>query len=71
MTKPLFSKGMRKHIRFQKARIRREFSDLGQQQELISKLYEGFAKKTEKKPVQINKGTQKKREELALGKKEK
>lgn len=62
---------MRKHIRGQKARIRREFSDLGKQQELISKLYEGFAKKTEKKSVRANKVTQKKKEELVVAAKEK
>ena len=58
MTKPLFPRSVRKHIRLQKARIRREIFDTAKQQELIAKLLERFlpkqkeekAKKVEEKP---------------------
>jgi hypothetical protein len=50
MTKPLFPRSVRKHIRFQKARIRREIFDTAKRQELIEKLLEGFLpKKKEEK----------------------
>lgn len=57
MPKPLFSKSIRKHIRSQKARIRREFSDFKKQQELIQELYQRFTKKDpktkEEKPKKV------------------
>jgi hypothetical protein len=49
MTKPLFSKSTRKYIRFQKAHIRREFSDTKKQRELIRELIEKFTVKPKKK----------------------
>jgi len=49
MTKPLFSKSTRKYIRFQKAHIRREFSDTKKQRELIRELIERFTVKPKKK----------------------
>jgi len=39
------SKSLRKHIRLEKARIRREVLSLGEQQEQFSKLYQKFFKK--------------------------
>lgn len=54
MTKPLFSKSIRKHIRFQKARIRREVFDTAKRQELIEKLLGEFLpKQKEEKPKKI------------------
>tara|TARA_Y100000310_G_C20219088_1_gene594921 strand:- start:228 stop:434 length:207 start_codon:yes stop_codon:yes gene_type:complete len=51
MAKPLFSKSARKHIRTQKARIRREVFDTKKQQELIEKLLGEFLpKQKEEKP---------------------
>ncbi len=41
------SKSLRKHIRREKARIRRDFSDTKKQKELIDELY----KKTSKQPA--------------------
>ncbi len=38
-------KGIRKHIRKEKARIRRDFSDKKEQRELIEKLKENIIKK--------------------------
>jgi len=66
MTKSLFSKSIRKHIRFQKARIRREVLDFKQQQERIQELYQQFAKNPEKKKEKPRKVTQKKKKELAV-----
>ena len=40
-------KSIRKHIRLEKARIRREVFDLKKQKELIGELYNKFAKKDE------------------------
>jgi hypothetical protein len=37
-------RSVRKHIRNEKARIRREFSSTKEQKERISKLYQGFSK---------------------------
>lgn len=37
-------RSIRKHIRNEKARIRREFSNTKEQKERISKLYQGFSK---------------------------
>ena len=42
-------KSVKKFIREEKARIRREFSDFGKQKEAINKLYESFIKKDESK----------------------
>ena len=51
MTKPLFPRSVRKHIRLQKARIRREIFDTAKKQELIAKLLERFLPKLkEEKP---------------------
>ncbi|MCH8244523.1 hypothetical protein IIB97_01390 [Patescibacteria group bacterium] len=51
MTKPLFPRSVRKHIRLQKARIRREIFDTAKKQELIAKLLERFLPKSkEEKP---------------------
>ena len=44
-------KSIRKHIRQEKARIRREVLDLKKKKELINKLYQGFLKKDEDKVV--------------------
>ena len=49
MAKPLFSKGVRKHIRLQKARIRREVFDTAKRQELIVKLLGKFLPKAKEK----------------------
>jgi len=43
------SKSIRKFIRREKARIRREISDSKQQEILISQLYQRFFKKTSEK----------------------
>ena len=55
MTKPLFSKGTRKYIRLQKARIRREIFDFKKQQELIQELYQRFVEKPESKKAAVKK----------------
>jgi len=65
MTRPLFSKSVRKHIRFQKAHIRRGVFDFKKQQELIQELYQRFALKPEKKEEKSRKITPKKKQELA------
>lgn len=49
MTKPLFSKSIRKYIRLQKAQIRREVFDSQKQRELIQELIERFTIKPKKK----------------------
>ena len=71
MTKPLFPKSVRKYIRLQKARIRREIFDVQKQRELIQELRQRFVKKPEKKEEKPRKITPKKKEELALAAKEK
>jgi hypothetical protein len=58
VSKPLFSKSIRKHIRFQKARIRREVLDVAQRAELIAKLRERMAVK-KKEPVLLTSVQQK------------
>jgi len=40
-------KSVRKYIRREKARIRRQFFDVKEQEELIKKLYQRFSKKNE------------------------
>jgi len=45
MKRKRLSKSLRKHIRLEKARIRREVLGLEEQQEQVSKLYEKFLKK--------------------------
>lgn len=47
MGKKKMPKSIRKHIRKEKARIRREVLDLKNQKELIDKLYQRFSKKDE------------------------
>jgi len=42
-------KSLRKYIRREKARIRREVLDLKEQEKLINKLYEKFLKQNENK----------------------
>jgi hypothetical protein len=42
-------KGLRKHIRQEKARIRREVLDLKKQEELIKEIYQKVLKKDEDK----------------------
>lgn len=49
MTKPLFSKSIRKYIRLQKSQIRREVFDSQKQRELIQELIERFTIKPKKK----------------------
>ena len=49
MPKPLFSNSTRKYIRLQKSHIRREFSDVKKQRELIQELYQRFIKNPDKK----------------------
>jgi len=44
MKRKRLSKSLRKHIRLEKARIRREVLDLRDQQEQISQLYQKFFK---------------------------
>ena len=44
MPKIRLPKSIRKYIRKEKARIRREVLDMGKQEELINKLYEKFLK---------------------------
>lgn len=44
MVKRKFSRGVKKFIRGEKARIRREISDLGEQKRLIEELYKQFTK---------------------------
>lgn len=44
MTKKRLPKSMRKHIRQEKARIRREVLNLKKQKELINQLYKKFLK---------------------------
>jgi len=44
MPKIRLPKSIRKYIRKEKARIRREVLDVGKQEELINKLYEKFLK---------------------------
>ncbi len=45
MKKKRMPKSLRKHIRKEKARIRREILDLGEQQKQIQELYQRFFKK--------------------------
>lgn len=47
MGKKKMPKSIRKHIRKEKARIRREVLDLKKQKELIDKLYQRFSKADE------------------------
>ena len=47
MGKKKMPKSIRKHIRQEKARIRREVLNLKKQKELINKLYQKFLKKDE------------------------
>lgn len=71
MTKPLFPRSVRKHIRLQKARIRREIFDTAKQQELIAKLLERFLPKQKEEPAS-SAGAQKRRKaELVTAAKEK
>lgn len=44
MGKRKFSRSVKKFIRKDKARIRREVSDLGEQKRLINELYKKFSK---------------------------
>lgn len=77
MTKPLFPKSVRKYIRLQKARIRREVSDTQRRQELIQELCERFKRQPEKTKQELKKTekprkvTPKKKEELVATTKEK
>jgi len=71
MAKSLFSKSIRKHIRLQKARIRREVFDTQKQQELIQELCQRFVAKPEKKEEKPRKITSKKKEESVAIEKEK
>lgn len=58
MSKKRLPRSQRKHIRQEKARIRREVLDLKKQQELINQLYQKFLKKpTLKKPTKIQEKT--------------
>lgn len=45
--KKKLAKSVRKYIRREKARIRRQFFDVKEQEELIKKLYQRFFKKNE------------------------
>jgi hypothetical protein len=49
MKKKRMPKGLRKHIRQEKARIRREVLDLKKQEELIKEIYQKVLKKDEDK----------------------
>lgn len=49
MKKKKLPKSLRKYIRIEKARIRREFSDPKKQEELINELYQKFLKSYENK----------------------
>ena len=46
---------VRKHIRQEKARIRREFSDLGEQEEQIKKIYQKFVYMFPKLKIKLKK----------------
>lgn len=52
MLKKKFPKSIRKYIRKEKARIRREILDLEKQEKLIQELYQKLHKKTENKKPQ-------------------
>lgn len=60
MSKKRLPKSQRKHIRREKARIRREVLDLKKQKELINQLYEKFLKKPVPKKPTLKKPTLKK-----------
>ena len=60
MSKKRLPKSQRKHIRQEKARIRREVLDLRKQRELINQLYEKFLKKPVPKKLTLKKPTLKK-----------
>ncbi len=47
--KKRLSKSIRKYIRREKARVRREVLDLEKQKKLIDELYKSFSKKEDKK----------------------
>ena len=49
MKKKRLPKSLRKYIRQEKARIRREVLDIQQQKELINKLYQRFFKENDNK----------------------
>ena len=49
MTKKRIPKSLRKYIRQEKARIRREVLDLKEQEKLINELYQKFIKQNENK----------------------
>lgn len=52
MTRSNLPKSLRKYIRLEKARIRREVSDFKKQQELIQKLYERIFDRYRKKTTE-------------------
>jgi hypothetical protein len=54
MAKPLFSKSARKHIRLEKALIRREVSDTAIQGERIGKLLESVSLKKQEKRAKVS-----------------
>ena len=69
MEKIKLSKSLRKYIRLQKGRIRREVLDLAEQREQIDKLYLQFLP-AEKSPVESKKKKAKKKKEEKVEKKE-
>jgi len=70
MEKVKLSKSLRKYVRLQKARIRREVLDLAEQRERIDKLYSQFLP-SEKSPGEQKKEKPKKKKEEKLEQKEK
>ncbi|MBI2609750.1 hypothetical protein HYW53_01065 [Candidatus Giovannonibacteria bacterium] len=58
-------KSSRKFIRFEKSRIRGQFSDLGIRREKISELYARFAKKVKNPPAESPKPTEEDRKTIS------
>ncbi|OHA65211.1 MAG: hypothetical protein A3D64_02280 [Candidatus Wildermuthbacteria bacterium RIFCSPHIGHO2_02_FULL_49_9] len=71
MTKPLFSKSVRKHIRREKARIRREVLDVHLHRELIEKLLQEFLPKKKEESTPSAGAPKRRKAELAVAAKEK
>lgn len=68
MPKPLFPKSVRKYIRAQKARIRRENSDSKRQDDLILALYDELKARYQKQTKQEQKTKVPKQELVEAGK---
>jgi len=66
MSKKRMPKSIRKYIRKEKARIRREVLDLKEQEEMINKMYQNILNKPENKTksVKEDKKTEKKEDKV-------